>query len=164
METFLDDYLKHCPCLLWCISGISCSQQMRIGAEGWPVAATIPLSTRENCKDRRRERERYVRINKWFWLFEDVRQLHLSCVPAEALVLDKTSDSTADVAFDQRSIYCLCWSLLQLHNFVLTWASAQKTLWSGEVLICRIKYSILVSHLILIKLSLCFCSAVPERD
>lgn len=64
------------------------------------------------------EGKRDVRINKWFSLFEDVRQRRLSCVPTEAHTdVDNTSDATFDHVLRFLSLQ---WFHNQLFEVILT--------------------------------------------
>lgn len=76
IETFLNHYLKHCHFLRGAIEASRCRREWELKADLW-----LSPSHRPQEKTVKTDGERDVRINKWFTLFEDVRQLRLSCVP-----------------------------------------------------------------------------------
>lgn len=87
------DYrLKHNTSNAFQASPVCCRGEWELKADLW-----LSPSHRPPEKTVKTEGERDVRINKSYSLFEDVRQLRLSCVPTEAGAhVDNTSDATID--------------------------------------------------------------------
>lgn len=101
---------------MWCIwdaSAVCCRGEWMLKADLW-----LSPSHRPPEKTGKTGRQRDVRINKCFSLFEDVRQLRLSCVPTAA---HAHVDNTSHVTTDQRNDVSVAGllSLQQFHNFRL---------------------------------------------
>lgn len=90
------DYrFKHNTSNAFQASPVCCRGEWELKADLW-----LSPSHRPPEKTVKTEGERDVRINKSYSLFEDVRQLRLSCVPTEA---GAHVDNTSDVTIDQRN-------------------------------------------------------------